>query len=191
MFKKKNTETNYIEEIEAEEKNLLEKEDNDDLWESPKTSFQNAAPSDLKVTVINEDSVIEGNVHCQGKLTVLGVVHGDVSCEYELVVEGEIQGNVKAADVEINRAVITGDIEATHECAVSSGSKIVGNIKTEEGTVDGEVKGIIEAKSLHVQKNAVLCGDLKIETLSVLQGARIDGRIVMSAKESETTESSD
>ncbi len=181
MFKKKNSDVQYLDEMETEEKNLLEKEESEMLWEDPIPSTASSMLEDLKETVINEDSVVEGNVRCQGKLTVLGTVHGDVVCDYELVIEGEICGNIKAKDVEINHAVIQGDIEADQECTISSGSKIIGNIKTDRGTVDGEIQGRIEAAALHVQKNAVLSGDLKVEMLSVLQGAKINGNIAMGA----------
>jgi cytoskeletal protein CcmA (bactofilin family) len=86
-----------------------------------------------------------------------------------------IRGNIEAtADLHVDGKII-GDIR----CAAlvqGESSRIEGEIIAESARLSGAVAGKIEARSLVVLKSARIEGDVTYETLTIEQGANVDGR---------------
>ena len=86
-----------------------------------------------------------------------------------------IRGNIEATvDLHVDGRVI-GDI-ACASLVQGEGSRIEGEVKAETARFSGDVDGRIEAKNLVVLKSAKITGDVSYETLTIEQGAEVDGR---------------
>lgn len=86
-----------------------------------------------------------------------------------------IEGNVKTVGELQLDGSITGDLACG--CLVMGESGAVdGTIAADSVTVRGSVKGEIRAKSVRLEKSAIVEGDVYHESLSVEAGAKLTGR---------------
>ena len=86
-----------------------------------------------------------------------------------------VRGNIEAsADLHIDGNVI-GDISCA-SLVQGDGSRIEGEIKAESARLAGTVEGRIDATELVVLKSARIHGDVTYETLTIEQGAQVNGR---------------
>lgn len=87
-------------------------------------------------------------------------VTGDVTASAELHVDGTIEGDVTCA------TLVQGE-----------GSAITGQITADSARLAGTVHGTITVGSLTIARSARIHGDVHYETLSIEQGAQVDGRL--------------
>lgn len=87
-----------------------------------------------------------------------------------------ITGNIEAgADLHVDGR-IEGDI-ACHGLVQGEGSEITGAIRAETVRIAGLVRGTIAAREVVILRTARIEGDLAYDTLTVEQGARLEGRL--------------
>lgn len=87
----------------------------------------------------------------------------------------KIKGDVTAsADLHIDGRV-EGDVACTSLVQGESG-EIVGGVTAESARLSGTVRGTINARELVVLKSARIHGDVHYDTLTIEQGAQVDGR---------------
>lgn len=97
-----------------------------------------------------------------GTFSVIGAdvtIKGDVEASVDLHVDGRIEGDIACA------SLVQGEA-----------SVIAGSIKAETARLAGKVEGSISARELVVLRTARLDGDVHYETLTIEQGARVEGR---------------
>lgn len=87
------------------------------------------------------------------------VIRGNIEATVDLHVDGTVHGDIACA------SLVQGDSSA-----------IEGEITADSARLSGHVKGRIEAKNLVVMKSARIEGDVTYETLTIEQGANVDGR---------------
>lgn len=95
--------------------------------------------------------------------SVLGAdlaIKGDLSATADLHVDGKVEGDITCA------ALVQGQ-----------SSVIAGAIRAESARLAGTVKGSISAGALVVLKTARIEGDVSYDTLTIEQGARVDGKL--------------
>ena len=86
-------------------------------------------------------------------------IRGDIEATVDLHVDGKVVGNIACA------SLVQGE-----------SSRVEGEIKAESARLSGEVAGTIEVKNLVVLKSAKIQGDVSYDTLTIEQGASVDGR---------------
>ena len=119
-----------------------------------------------------------GNVFVHKK----GYVSGITIQAHNLTIEGEIQGGAECTGDFIVRK--TGKING----AINSDRVIIerraeveflSTVQAREVIINGHVTGSVSCKKLTLQKKATLDGDLTVASLSVEEGARHNGNIMM------------
>lgn len=86
-----------------------------------------------------------------------------------------IKGDVAAsADLHID-GTVEGDVTCTSLVQGESG-EIIGAVKAETARLSGSVRGTINVRELVVLKTARIQGDVHYDTLTIEQGAQVDGR---------------
>lgn len=97
-----------------------------------------------------------------GTFSVIGpdvTIRGDIEASVDLHVDGKVIGNISCA------SLVQGE-----------SSRVEGEIKAESARLSGEVQGTIEVRNLVVLKSAQIDGDVSYDTLTIEQGASVDGR---------------
>lgn len=107
--------------------------------------------------------------------TTPSLIASDVQIEGNVTTGGELQldGN------------ITGDLKCGGLVMGETGS-VKGTIAADNVTIRGTVQGEIRARSVRLEKSAVVEGDVIHESLSVESGAKLTGRFAHTSNPSET-----
>ena len=95
--------------------------------------------------------------------SVLGAdlaIKGDLTARADLHVDGTVEGDIACA------ALVQGE-----------SSTIAGTVTAESARLAGTIRGAIHAGALVVLKTARIEGDVTYDTLTIEQGARVDGRL--------------
>lgn len=115
--------------------------------------------SQPRTNVTTTPSIIGADVQIVGNVTTVG----------ELQLDGSIKGDLVCGSLVMGES---GNVEGT--------------ISAETVSVRGKVSGQVKAKSVHLEKSAIIEGDVYHESLSVEAGARLTGRFAHSSNPQET-----
>jgi len=90
----------------------------------------------------------------------------------DITIEGKIEGG---GSVRIAGS-FKGDVNVQGDLAIESGAKLTGSVRASNVTIAGELEGNIqEAKRVDLTQSAIVLGDVKSGTLTVVAGARMRG----------------
>lgn len=97
-------------------------------------------------------------------------IKGDISASADLHVDGSVEGDIACT------SLVQGE-----------GGKVTGAIEAETARLAGHVVGSISARDLVILQSAKIEGDVHYDTLTIEQGADVEGRFApRSAKASST-----
>jgi len=97
-------------------------------------------------------------------------VKGNITATADLHIDGRIEGDITCA------ALVQGE-----------SGEIVGAITVDSAHLAGTVRGTITATSLTIQRSAHIVGDVHYESLTIEQGAKVDGRFSQGGAKAEGT----
>lgn len=103
--------------------------------------------------------------------SVLGpdiAINGDLTATADLHLDGRIKGDIACA------ALIQGE-----------SSEVSGNVVADSARIAGRITGSISAGSLVILKSARIEGDVAYGTLTIEEGAQVDGKFTPRAAETE------
>jgi cytoskeletal protein CcmA (bactofilin family) len=95
------------------------------------------------------------------------VIKGNVSATADLHVDGTVEGDIACA------SLVQGE-----------SSRIDGAIEAETARLSGRVKGTITVRELVILRSARIEGDVHYDTLTIEQGAHVEGRFAGDAAKS-------
>lgn len=120
---------------------------------------------------------------------MLGKSKEEVKIETVIGEETLLQGTIKAkSGVRIDGKFEGGDIEG-HTVIVGVSGSVSGDITAQKVIIGGKVTGNITTRSLEIQRNAQVYGDVHTSSLSISEGALYEGHCVMSVAEEKVIES--
>lgn len=146
------------------------------MSETVKEITQPANYDETEVTIITKGTVINGNMHSDGSLEVMGTINGDLSCQGKLSVIGAVIGNCTAGEVYVGSKKLIGNINCTNGVKIGLGTVILGDIKASEGTIAGAVKGDIDVNGhIIIDSSAIIKGNITAQSIQINNGAVIEG----------------
>lgn len=129
-----------------------------------------------EVTVITKGTTINGGIKSDTSLVVKGTIEGDVECEGKLTITGKVAGNTIASEIYVNTPRLEGDINSRGIVKIDVGTVVIGSINCTSVLVAGAVKGNIEVNGpVIVDSTAVVKGDIKAKSIQINSGAVVDG----------------
>lgn len=129
-----------------------------------------------EVTVITKGTTINGGIKSDTSLVVKGTIEGDVECEGKLTITGKVAGNTIASEIYVNTPRLEGDINSRGIVKIDVGTVVIGSISCTSVLVAGAVKGNIEVNGpVIVDSTAVVQGSIKAKSIQVNTGAVVDG----------------
>lgn len=91
-----------------------------------------------------------------------------------------IVGDVETAGVVKVDGRVDGSVNGARQVLLGRGASIRGSIVADEVVIGGVVEGgIVAGERLELQGTAVVHGDIETKSIVVLEGARINGNVVM------------
>ncbi|KPK95702.1 hypothetical protein AMJ80_04110 [bacterium SM23_31] len=94
-----------------------------------------------------------------------------------------IEGKIKIKNSIRIDGKVKGEVSSTGTVTVGSEGEVEGTISAANVIIGGRVRGkmIVDSKII-LEKNSVLIGDLKTQTLNISEGAIFDGNCIMEDK---------
>ena len=129
-----------------------------------------------EVTVITEGTFLKGDMESTGSFEMRGKIEGNVTCNGKMTVTGSIKGNSKSAEFFADAAKIEGEISTSGTVKVGLGSVVIGNITAASAVIAGAIKGDIDVQGpVVVDTSAVIMGNIKSRSVQINNGAVIEG----------------
>lgn len=148
--------------------------------EAEKPVVENYQPVS-EVGVISPKTTINGTVSSKGHVRIEGTVIGDVFAYGDIKVTGKIAGDIEGGNIEFGGCVVDGDIKARGDIAVGKDSSLSGDMRGSLITIDGKIKGNVEAlKGAQMSSTSLVKGSLTAPTLSMNAGAELQGKVSVS-----------
>ncbi|MFG6383868.1 MAG: polymer-forming cytoskeletal protein [Lachnospiraceae bacterium] len=176
-------EMEYKEEIALSEETFMN-EDNftseENMMDEDSTNarMSNGLSSEIsdEVTVITEGTSLKGDLEATGSLELRGKIDGNVRCNGKVTVTGSIKGNAEASEFFADSAKIEGEILTTGTVKIGIGSVVVGNVTATSAVIAGAIKGDIDVQGpVVVDTSAVVMGNIKSRSVQINNGAIIEG----------------
>lgn len=168
------------------EKNEAEKMDiapEIQLAEAEPEEARKAAVGEDKKTTITADMKIIGDLEGCSALEFHGKITGNIITEGYVNMDGKIDGSIQALALRINGGVVHGDILCEKTIEILPGSEIVGNLQAEIVTVNGHIRGDLYCgQMLTLLDHSVVEGNITTESISVYEGALVEGKLSMEKK---------
>lgn len=129
-----------------------------------------------EVTVITAGTSLTGNMESTGSIEIQGQVNGNVACNGKLTVTGIIRGNSESSEFFADSAKIEGEITTNGTVKIGLGSVVIGNISASSAVIAGAIKGDIDVQGpVVVDTSAVVMGNIKSRSVQINNGAVIEG----------------
>lgn len=152
---------------------ILEQVEEEPVLEMPAEPEEDTEP---EVTVITKGTIITGGIKSDTSLVVKGTIEGDVECQGKLTITGKVAGNTIASEIYVNTPRLEGDINSKGIVKIDVGTVVIGDINCTSVLVAGAVKGNIEVNGpVIIDSTAVVKGDVKAKSIQINSGAVIDG----------------
>lgn len=157
-------------EMEQEEKAVSEMSDQEQVNDSGEMY------NSEETTVITKGTTINGGIRSDTSLIVKGVIEGDVECQGKLTITGRVAGNSTASEIYVNTPRLTGNLVSKGSVKVDVGTVVIGNISSASVVVAGAVKGDIDVNGpIIVDSTAVIQGGIIGKSIQINSGAVVDG----------------
>lgn len=131
---------------------------------------------DEEITVITQGTTINGSIKSDTSLLVKGTIEGDVECQGKLTIVGRVAGNTIAKEIYVNTPRLEGDISSKGIVKIDVGTVVIGNVNCTSVVVAGAVKGNIDVNGpVIIDSTAVVKGDIRAKSVQVNSGAVIEG----------------
>lgn len=129
-------------------------------------------------TIVGKGARITGTIEVAGDLVIQGEVQGDITCQNKISVTGVIDGNITTCDIDLDNAIITGDINCTGDLHLSETATVSGNCEAMNVVCGGRIKGDVNAaESATFEEKAALVGNLSARDIEIQKGAVLQGSV--------------
>jgi len=153
-----------------------DEEENDDADEYYEDEDDELYEPDENLMIVTEGTSITGSIGTDNSLLVLGTVNGDITCEGKLTISGKVVGNSFATDVFVNSPRVEGNIGCTGTLKISSGTVIIGDLSAGAAVIGGAVKGNLDINGpVILDSTSVIKGNIKAKSVQLINGAILEG----------------
>lgn len=162
-------------EMNPKEENNLSTEN---IANAENTEKQFSLPQEVsdEVTIITEGTCLRGDLESTGSFELRGKIDGNVTCNGKMTVTGSIVGNTQSAEFFADSAKIEGEISTSGTVKIGLGSVVIGNISATSAVIAGAIKGDIDVQGpVVVDTSAVVMGNIKSRSVQINNGAVIEG----------------
>jgi len=160
--------------------------------QSPQSSRQPVPSGGGGLTTIAKGTVIIGEINADGDVELFGSVKGKIASQGDIKANGKVIGDLIGRDIELIACAVQGNIIASGMVTVDGESVVIGDVKGENFCLDGKIKGNVTIeKEAKFQPKAILAGNVTTASISMSQGAKIQGEVNIPLSEKETDMSFD
>ena len=133
---------------------------------------------DNETTVISRNTVIDGNVRSFANMSIDGNIKGNVETTKDIDLNGKIVGNIACNNASLRTSQIQGNVQMKGNVFMERDTLLIGDLTSTYANVNGKIKGnlAITGKA-ELKSDAVVFGDISASTITVNDGAIIQGYV--------------
>lgn len=137
------------------------------------------APSDTdEVTIISKNTVIDGNIRSLANMQVDGNIRGNVDTTRNIDMSGKIVGDITCNNANMVSAAMQGNITLRGKMRMDRDTILIGDLTSQFADVNGRIRGKLDiVGKAELKRDAVVFGDINASTISVTDGAIIQGYV--------------
>ena len=170
----KQQEDSYFDKVDHQEvnetMNISQEEDNMSDFE------ETVEDNSEETTVITKGTTISGGIKSDTSLIVKGVIEGDVECQGKLTITGHVAGNSTASEIYVNTPRLEGSLNSQGSVKIDVSTVVIGSITSASVVVAGAAKGDIDVNGpVIIDSTAVVKGSVFAKSIQINSGAVIDG----------------
>lgn len=138
-------------------------------------------------TVISKTMVVVGEITSDGDIDIYGDVKGTIKTDGNIKATGKVIGDMAGNSFALNGCTVQGNIVAQGSVTIGQNTIVVGDIVADSIKLNGKVKGnLVIAKMAEFYENALLAGDVRSQTISMSQGAKLHGNVSVALDSSQS-----
>lgn len=131
-----------------------------------------------ETTVISRNTIIDGNIRSFANITIDGSVKGDVKITKNINVTGKVVGDIECNNSTMTGASMQGNICSKGQVQIDRDSLLLGDIAAQYLDLNGKIKGNVDVGGkAEFKTDAVILGNITASTITVLDGATIQGYV--------------
>lgn len=164
----------YFDEVDDQEENetMNMSQEEDNMSDFEETVEDNSE----ETTVITKGTTINGGIKSDTSLVVKGVIEGDVECQGKLTITGHVAGNSTVSEIYVNTPRLEGSLNSHGSVKIDVSTVVIGSITSASVVVAGAVKGDIDVNGpVIIDSTAVVKGSVFAKSIQINSGAVIDG----------------
>ena len=166
----------YTEEADNASEAAISSFNGDTLVEAEAREMMDKEKENGSLTIITENTTINGSISSDGSLEVMGTISGDIACLGKVYISGNVSGDVVAAEIYINTPRLVGGIDSEGTVKIGDGTIVVGDVSGSSAYIAGAVKGNIDVEGpVVIESTAIVKGDIKAKSITINSGAVVDG----------------
>ena len=133
---------------------------------------------DSETTVISKNTVIDGNIRSFANMSVDGNIKGNVETTKDIDLNGKIVGNIACNNARMRTSQIQGNIQMKGVAYMERDTLLIGDMSSSFASVNGKIKGNMDISGkAELKSDAVVFGDISASTITVIDGAIIQGYV--------------
>lgn len=142
-------------------------------------STANYPPTDEnEITVISRNTVVDGNIRSFANMNIDGNIKGNVETTKDIALNGKVVGNIACNNAALRTSQIQGNIQMKGNVFMERDTLLIGDISSTYANVNGKIKGNLEITGkAELKSDAVVFGDISASTITVNDGAIIQGYV--------------
>ena len=152
-------------------------------YQQPEPTPYSAGPyyqqtDDNEMTVISRNTVIDGNVRSFANMSIDGNIKGNVETTKDIDLNGKIVGNIACNNASLRTSQIQGNVQMKGNAFMERDTLLIGDLTSTYANVNGKIKGNVSVTGkAELKSDAVVFGDISASTITVNDGAIIQGYV--------------
>lgn len=131
-----------------------------------------------EITVISRNTVVDGNIRSFANMNIDGNIKGNVETTKDIDLNGKVVGNIACNNAALRTSQIQGNIQMKGNVFMERDTLLIGDISSTYANVNGKIKGNLEITGkAELKSDAVVFGDISASTITVNDGAIIQGYV--------------
>ena len=131
-----------------------------------------------ELTVISKNTIIDGNIRSFADMSIEGNIKGNIETAKNLELNGKVIGNVTCNNAFMPKAQVQGSIHIKGNLNMKRDTLLIGDLMSTHAEINGKIKGNVDvAGKAELKGDAVIFGDINASTITVEDGAVIQGRV--------------
>jgi cytoskeletal protein CcmA (bactofilin family) len=143
---------------------------------------------DNELTIISRNTIIDGNVRSFADMSIDGDIKGDVETTKNIDLNGKVIGNISCNNAMMHTSQIQGNVRMKGSISMKRDTLLIGDLMSTYAEVNGKVKGNLDVVGkADLKGDAVVFGDISASTITVEDGAIIQGYVTTTFLNKEET----